>query len=180
MYCTTDPPDDEDLDADFDLIFHRIPTMTSQVLVSWTYVGDAFATLPEWAEPGAALWAPDVVYSSIYDQYYMFVGVTDTTAEVSGEPGCDSDNAIGVVVGDSPTGPWEFSDEPVVDPRRGGPGCNFLWTYDPDALGDSVGTESILYYGSYDGGVYGTSLTLTEDGGVGGTGGHGRRCPRLA
>jgi arabinan endo-1,5-alpha-L-arabinosidase len=164
MYCTTDPLNDEDLDAEGNLVFHRIPMMTSQDLVNWTYVGDAFDTLPDWAEEGAALWAPDVVYSSTFDQYYMFVGVTNTTAEISGEENCDSDNAIGVAVSDSPTGPWEFSDEPVVYPRRGGPGCNFYWTYDPDVLWDTVETESVLYYGSYYGGVYGTSLTLTEDG----------------
>ncbi len=100
----------------------------------------------------------------------MFVGVTDTVQAISGEPdgepptGCESDNAIGVATSDSPTGPWTFSDEPVVGPRRGGDGCNFLWTYDPDVLGDSVGTESVLYYGSYYGGVYGAPLTLTADG----------------
>src|SRR5687768_4560753 len=42
MYCTTDPLNDEDLDAEGDLVFHRIPTMTSENLVDWTYVGDAF------------------------------------------------------------------------------------------------------------------------------------------
>ena len=166
MYCTTDPLNDEDLDAAGNLVFHRVPTMTSQDLVSWTYVGDAFSSLPSWAEPDAALWAPEVVYSTAFDQYYMFVGDTNTTAEVSGELGCNSDNAIGVATSDSPTGPWEFSDEPVVYPRRGGDGCNFKWTYDPDVLGDSVGAESILYYGSYYGGVWGTSVTFTESGAV--------------
>lgn len=170
MYCTTDPLNDEDLDANGDPIFHRIPTMTSEDLVNWTYVGDAFPQgtegLPDWAEEDAALWAPEVVYSTTFDQYYLFFGVTDTTAEISGEENCDSDNAIGVAVSDSPTGPWTFSDEPVVYPRRGGGGCNFKWTYDPDVLGDAIGTEGILYYGSYYGGVFGTEFTLTETGAV--------------
>lgn len=170
MYCTTDPLNDEDLDANGDPIFHRIPTLTSEDLVNWTYVGDAFpqgtAGLPDWAEQDAALWAPEVVYSTAFDQYYLFFGVTDTVAAVSGEENCDSDNAIGVATSDSPTGPWEFSDEPVVDPRRGGGGCNFKWTYDPDVLGDSIGTTGILYYGSYYGGVFGTEFTLTETGAV--------------
>ncbi len=164
MYCTSDPLNDEDLDADGDLIFHRIPTMTSQDLVSWTYVGDAFKDLPTWAEPAAAVWAPDVIYSTTFDQYYMFAGITNTTAEVSGVTDCSSDNAIGVATSDSPTGPWTWSDEPVVAPRSGGPGCNFKWTYDPDVLGDSVGEDSILYYGSYYGGMFGAPLTLTSDG----------------
>ena len=168
MYCTTDPLNDEDLDANGELIFHRVPTMVSKDLVNWRYVGDAFpqgmAGLPNWAEDDSALWAPEVTYSRRYDQYYMFVGVTDTTEAVSGEADCDSDNAIGVATSDSPTGPWTFSSEPVVDPRRGGPGCNFKWTYDPDVLRDNVRTRSILYYGSYYGGIYATPLTLTRDG----------------
>ena len=168
MYCTTDPLNDEDLNANGDLVFHRVPTMTSEDLVNWTYVGDAFpqgpAGLPDWAEDDAALWAPEVVYSTEFDQYYMFFGVTDTVAAVSGEENCNSDNAIGVAYSDSPAGPWTFSDEPVVGPRRGGGGCNFLWTYDPDVLGDSIGSEGILYYGSYYGGVYAADLTLTPTG----------------
>jgi arabinan endo-1,5-alpha-L-arabinosidase len=171
MYCTTDPLNDEDVDANGDLVFHRIPTMTSQDLVNWTYVGDAFpqgmAGLPTWAEDDAALWAPEVVYSSTFDQYYMFFGVTDTTAAVSGVEGCDTDNAIGVAISDSPTGPWTFSDEPVVAPRQNpAGGCDFFWTYDPDVLGDSVETVSTLYFGSYYGGVFGTNVTLTADGAI--------------
>ena len=174
MYCTTDPLNDQDRDAEGDFVFHRIPTMTSTDLVNWTYVGDAFPQGPEgvpsYAEEDAALWAPEVTYSSTFDQYYLFFGVTDTDAETSGEANCDSDNAIGVATSDSPTGPWTFSDEPVVDPRRGGPGCNFLWTYDPDVIGtdtgdlDVVTDRGILYYGSYYGGVYGSALLLREDG----------------
>ncbi|WP_051442231.1 family 43 glycosylhydrolase [Arthrobacter sp. H14] len=164
MYCTTDPLNDEDLDAEGNLVFHRIPVMTSKDLVNWTYAGDAFDQLPDWAERDAALWAPEVTYSTTHDQYYMFFGVTDTTAEVSGVENCDSDNAIGVATSDSPTGPWDFAAEPVVAPRQNGPGCDFLWTYDPDVLGNTVTDKSTLYYGSYYGGVFGTELTLTGDG----------------
>ena len=181
MYCTTDPLNDQDRTADGpdadtegDFVFRRIPQMRSLDLVNWTYVGDAFAQgtagLPSYAEPDAALWAPEVVYSSTFEQYYMFVGVTDTTAALSGEADCNSDNAIGVATSDSPLGPWTFSDEPVVDPRRGGEGCNFKWTYDPDVIGtntadlDVLTDTGVLYYGSYYGGVFGTQLTLTEDG----------------
>ena len=181
MYCTTDPLNDTDLVADGpdagtepDPVFHRIPMNVSTDLVNWRYVGDAFqqgtAGLPSYAEPGAALWAPEVVYSSTFQQYYMFVGVTDTTAAVSGEPGCGSDGAIGVATSATPVGPWVFSDQPVVAPRRGGAGCNFLWTYDPDVIGtdpgnlDTVTDKGIIYYGSYYGGVYGSALTLTRGG----------------
>ncbi len=164
MYCTTDPLNDEDLDAAGDLRFHRIPTSRSLDLVNWTYVGDAFDSLPTWAAPSAALWAPDLVYSSTFRQYYMTFVVTDTADAVSGEPGCDSDNAIGVATGPTPTGPWTFSDEPVVAPRRGGPGCNFKWTYDPEVPGDTIATTGHLFYGSYYGGIYVDDLTLTATG----------------
>lgn len=164
MYCTTDPLNDDDLGADGGLAFRRIPTMTSTDLVNWTYVGEAFDTVPDWAAPEAALWAPDVVYSSTFEQYYLFTVVTDTADDVSGVPGCTSDSAIGVATSATPTGPWTFSDEPVVGPRANGPGCDFLWTYDPDVLGDTIGDTGTFYYGSYFGGVFGTDLTLTADG----------------
>lgn len=166
MYCTTDPLNDEDLDADGNLVFHKIPMMRSLDLVTWTYVGDAFNSLPSWAEPSAALWAPDVVYSHALDRYYLFFVVTNTDASVSGVENCPHDNAIGVATSDSPTGPWDFSDEPVVGPRQNGSGCNFFWTFDPDVLGDSVATSSVLYYGSYYGGVFATPVTLTRDAAV--------------
>ena len=181
MYCTTDPLNDQDLradgddeDTDPDLVFHRVPTMTSTDLVTWTYVGDAFAQgpgdLPSYAEEDSALWAPEVVYSTTFKQYYMFVGVTDTTEALSGAANCGSDNAIGVATSTSPLGPWTFSDTPVVAPRRGpGGGCDFQWTYDPDVLGDAIATQGVFYYGSYYGGVYGSAITLTETGADAGT-----------
>jgi arabinan endo-1,5-alpha-L-arabinosidase len=165
MYCTTDPLNDEDVDAAGKLQFHRIPTSRSLDLVNWTYVGDAFSGLPGWAAPTAALWAPDVVYSTTFSQYYMFVVVTDTSDATSGVKGCDADNAIGVATGPSPTGPWTFSDKPVVGPRHGaGAGCDFLWTYDPEIPGDKVAATGNFFYGSYYGGIYGTDLTFTADG----------------
>lgn len=166
MYCTTDPLNDEDLDSAGALRFHRIPTMRSVDLVNWDYVGDAFTSLPGWAAPGAALWAPDVVYSTEFGQYYLLFVVTDTADTVSGEPNCGSDNAIGVATGPTPTGPWTHSDDPVVGPRRGGPGCNFLWTFDPEITGDTItaGNTGDFYYGSYYGGIFGDHLTLTPTG----------------
>ena len=132
MYCTTDPLNDEDVDAAGKPVFHRIPTMRSTDLVNWTYVGDAFppngGDIPAWIDPTAAFWAPEVVYSSATDQYYLFVTVTETTAAGGGSDTCGGDSAIGVAVGNSPIGPWDFADEPVVQPRldpNGGP-CSYL------------------------------------------------------
>ena len=168
MYCTTDPLNDEDVNAAGQPIFHRIPTMVSTDLVNWTYVGDAFplngGTIPAWIDPTAAFWAPEVVYSSTTDQYYLFVTVTETTAAGGGSDTCRGDSAIGVAVGNSATGPWDFADEPVVEPRLDPAGgeCSYFWTFDPDVLGDTVTDEGILYYGSYYGGVFATEVNFTE------------------
>ncbi|MFY0525840.1 family 43 glycosylhydrolase [Archangium gephyra] len=167
MYCTTDPLNDKDLDAQGKLVFHRLPQMRSLDLINWEYVGDAFQSLPGYAVSNAGLWAPDVIYSSAHDKYYLFFVVTDTTTTT-----CTGDSAIGVATSDSPTGPWKFSDEPVVGPRKDTAKtepCAFLWTFDPDVLGDSVGAESVLYYGSYSGGIFARTVTLTAEGASVGT-----------
>ena len=164
LYCTTDPLNDEDVDDEGNLVFHPIPMMRSRDLVDWEYVGDALPEPPEWADDGAALWAPDVVYSRATDRYYLTFVVTNVDGRISGERHCPSDNAIGVAVSRGPTGPWRVSDRPVVGPRRNtdgsGTGCDFFWTFDPDVLGDTVGERGVLYYGSYFGGVHATRLTF--------------------
>ncbi len=164
LYCTTDPLDDRDTAGDGPVVFHPLPTMVSRDLVQWRYVGDALPQRPSWAAETAATWAPDVVWSRTYQRYYLTFVVTDTADEVSGEPGCTSDSAIGVATSRTPTGPWRIADQPLVAPRRAGPGCDFYWTYDPDVFGTSVGARSVLYYGSYYGGVFAERVTLTRTG----------------
>ncbi len=168
MYCTSDPLNDEDVDAEGNLILRPIPMLVSRNLIDWRYVGDALPEPPSWAADGAGLWAPDVVYSVATERYYLTFTVTDVRDEVSGEPGCPSDSAIGVAVSDSPLGPWTVSDEPLVDPRRNpddqdGAGCDFVWTFDPDVLGDDVGRRGVLYYGSYFGGIEATEVRFRHD-----------------
>jgi arabinan endo-1,5-alpha-L-arabinosidase len=169
MYCTTDPLNDEDLDADGNLVFHPVPMMVSRDLVNWRYVGDALPELPSWAADEARMWAPDVVHSRATGRWYMTFTVTDVKGRVSGERGCAGDSAIGVAVSDSPLGPWRTTDEPLVGPRRDPDdvdqaGCQFLWTFDPDVLGDHVGRNSVLYYGSYYGGIFATDVRLRANG----------------
>jgi arabinan endo-1,5-alpha-L-arabinosidase len=142
---------------------HLIPTARSTDLVDWTYVGDAFteATLPAWAAPDAALWAPDIRY--LDGTYYLYYVVTQTTA--TGEP---NDNAIGVATAPTPTGPWTDSGGPVVGPRRGDSGNpgDFKWTFDPSQFTDRDGTR-YLYYGSYYGGIFVTELSADATRAVG-------------
>ena len=161
-YCTSDPLNADDRNADGDFNFHKLPTLRSDDLVTWTYVNDAFTSVPAWGEPTAGMWAPEI--KQIGDTYYLFYGITDVKDEVSGEPGCSSDNAIGYATSASPTGPWVDSGGPLVEPRRGGGGCNFFWTFDPEVLADESGNLHI-YFGSYYGGIFVRDL-LIADGGV--------------
>lgn len=163
MFCTSDPLSDTDK-AGTEFTFHNIPMMRSLDLVRWTYVGDAFPTLPAQADPAANLWAPEVTYSTTYDKYYLFYVVTDVADAFSADPGCHADNAIGVATSSSPVGPWTPQDQPVVEPRQNGTGCNYFWTFDPDVLGDVNATSSYMYYGSYYGGIAARPLTLTATG----------------
>jgi len=167
LYCTTDPLGDADLDESGGLRFHPVPMLRSRNLTQWEYVGDALPEPPSWAAEGAGLWAPDVVYSTATERYYLTFAVTNTDDELRGTDACpsDSDSAIGVAVSSSPTGPWTVSDQPLVAPRPDpAADCAFFWTYDPDVLGDAVGGTSTLYYGSYYGGVHAREITFTADG----------------
>jgi arabinan endo-1,5-alpha-L-arabinosidase len=155
MYCTTDPLNDEDRTGD-NFNFHKIPMLRSLDLVNWTYMGDAFTTVPSWGEPTAGVWAPEIDYFN--GKYYLYYGITDVKPEVSGEPNCNGDNAIGVATSSSPLGPWADIGRPVVEPRRNGPGCNFFWTFDPEVIeaepeDEYSAAQKYIYYGSYYGGI---------------------------
>ncbi|MES3021451.1 MAG: family 43 glycosylhydrolase [Pseudomonadota bacterium] len=151
MYCTSDPLHDKDVGADGRPRFRQVPMFQSTDLVRWEYAGDAFPTPPAWAARGAGMWAPDVRH--IGGRYVMYFGVTDVVDAVSGEPGCDSDSAIGVATSAGPLGPWQVDPVPVVAPRRAGTGCKFDWTYDPRHVAGRDG-KGYLYYGSYQGGMF--------------------------
>jgi arabinan endo-1,5-alpha-L-arabinosidase len=131
---------------------HRIPTARSTDLVHWSHVGDALATaaFPPYASSSAVFWAPDVRY--LDGHYVMYVAVTDTDAS----PG-DWDPAIGAATAPTPTGPWTFSDRPVVAPRKAA-GGDYEATIDPSEFTDVDGRR-YLYWGSYGGGVHVTELS---------------------
>ena len=161
-YCTTDPLNAEDQQEGGGFNFRKIPTLRSADLVNWTYVNDAFLVPPPtWVEPTAGMWAPEI--EIIDGTYYLFYGVTDVQDHISGEPGCPFDNAIGYATSASPTGPWVDSGGPLVAPRRGGGGCNFFWTYDPEVIADTSGAYHI-YFGSYYGGIHVRDLLVATDG----------------
>ena len=170
LYCTTDPFSGEDRDQAGRLIFHLIPTFRSEDLVNWNHEVDVFsreaggAVPPAWASDRALFWAPEA--KVIDGRHYLFFGVTDVADEVSGEPGCTSDGAIGVAWAGSPLGPWTVADEPLIGPRRGpGAGCDFLWTYDPEVV-EAPDGRRFIYYGSFYGGIEVRELVVAPDGPV--------------
>jgi arabinan endo-1,5-alpha-L-arabinosidase len=154
LYCTSDPVSKTERPGGNETSpwhFHMIPIYRSTDLVSWTYVGDAFADRPAGlAAPTAGLWAPEPEY--LNGRYYLYFTVTDVADAHSPEAGCDKDSAIGVAVADTPAGPWVPAASPVVPPRRARPGCDFEWTFDPKVVEDAG--RKWIYYGSYGGGVW--------------------------
>jgi arabinan endo-1,5-alpha-L-arabinosidase len=134
---------------------HLIPMSKSRDLVHWQFAGDAFATLPSWADTTteghqASMWAPDVHYAG--GQWRMYYVVTETKGTGVAPTEEVNDNAIGMATAPSPLGPWTDSGGPVVGPRRAGPD-NYLWTFDPEVVRDVDGTEHI-FYGSFYGGIF--------------------------
>jgi arabinan endo-1,5-alpha-L-arabinosidase len=157
--------------------------------VNWTYVGDAFpldgGDLPAWIDPTAAFWAAGRRLLQRDGPYYLLTTVTETTAAGGGSDTCRGDSAIGVAVGDSPTGPWVWSD-PAGRPAADRPQLRhrrermprYFWTFDPDVLGDTVTNEGILYYGSYYGGMFVTDVSSRDRRDGGDRSHHGRHHDR--
>ena len=108
VFCTTDPLNGADKDAQGNFNFHLIPILRSLDLVNWTYMGDAFASRPSWAASDAGLWAPDIHYFN--GQYYLYY-----TASWTSLPGGGS--AIWRRDRGQPAGPWVDSGSPVVEPH---------------------------------------------------------------
>jgi arabinan endo-1,5-alpha-L-arabinosidase len=144
MYCTTDPLNGADRDANGNLIFHLIPVLRSTDLVEWEYVGDAFTSRPAWMPANEGMWAPNIEYFN--GQYYLYF-----TAPSTSLPGGGS--AIGVGVSATPFGPFVASETPVVEPHAA-PCCpgSRRWVFDPDVITDPSG-QKWIYYGSYFGGI---------------------------
>lgn len=161
MYCTKDPRNDDDRNSEGGLEFQLIPMYSSKNLVDWKYRGNVFddGNYPVWAERDAGLFAPEI--KKMNGEWYLYYSVTDVTPATSGEPeDCSGDFAIGVATAPSALGPWTDHGEPIVGPRRGGEGCNFFWTIDPEI--QTVAGQRYIFWGSYYGGVF--VRELSQDG----------------
>ena len=145
--------------------------MTSTDLVNWTYVGDAFpldgGDIPAWIDPTAAFWAPDVVYSSATDQYYLFVTVTETTAAGGGSDTCrrrQRHRRRGRRQPDRSVDLLRRAGRPAARDPSGGA---VLRTSGPSTRTSSVTpspTRASSTTARYYGGMFATDVTFTEDG----------------
>jgi arabinan endo-1,5-alpha-L-arabinosidase len=153
LYCSSDALYAGDPNPRYINIFE------SSDLVNWTYVGNAFAGLPSWANvSGALLWAPAIKYFN--GQYYLYYAASVTSLAGAG-------SAIGVGTSASPAGPFIDSGSPVVEPEAATNCCNGAYrsTIDPDVIQDSSGQRWILFGGNV-GGLFVRELSadgLTSD-----------------
>jgi arabinan endo-1,5-alpha-L-arabinosidase len=141
LYCTSDTLYAGDPNPHFINIFE------SSDLVNWTYVGNAFAGLPSWANvSGAFLWAPAIKYFN--GQYYLYYAASASSLAGAAP-------AIGVGTSASPAGPFVDSGTPVVEPEMAANCCNGAYrsTIDPDVIQDSSGQRWILF-GGFIGGLF--------------------------
>jgi arabinan endo-1,5-alpha-L-arabinosidase len=151
LYCTSDPLNKDDKAEDGSFNERLLPTLESDDLVTWRYVGEALSERPAWAAPTAEFWAPEIRFFN--DKYYLYYTVTESAAGGS---------AIGVATSDTPVGPWAHAANPVVEPHPA-PCCSGSrrWVYDPNVVTDDAG-QKYLYYGSYFGGI--SVRKLSDDG----------------
>ena len=142
LYCTGDPLNSNDKDANGNLRNHYIATWRSIDLIHWTYNGDAFPSDPSWIGVETNLWAPAVKYFN--KQYYLYYVAPATTA---GGP------EIGVATSPHAGGPWTDLGRPIV-PTEAAPCCSGSnrAVIDPDVVTDDAG-QRYISFGSFFGGI---------------------------
>jgi arabinan endo-1,5-alpha-L-arabinosidase len=143
LYCTGDPLNSSDVNAQGQLNSHLITQYESYDLIHWTYIGDAFQQTPVWVGNATnQLWAPAI--KQFNGQYYLYFAAPATL---------QGGSAIGVATSKSPAGPWTDSGKPVVapenNPYNGAPGRAVI---DPDEILDATG-QRYISYGSFNGGI---------------------------
>lgn len=144
LYCTGDPLNSNDKDAQGNLKNHYIATWKSIDLVHWIYDGDVFPAVPAWVGVETNLWAPAVKFFN--GKYYLYY-----TAPETGYPGGPS--AIGVATSAHAGGPWADLGRPVVA-TEAAPCCanSHRAVIDPDVTQDEAG-QRYISFGSFLGGV---------------------------
>lgn len=155
-YCTGDAFNNNDsATSGGPLRAHLISIFSSTDLVHWSYVRDAFATLPVWAASGTELYEPAIKQIGSNYVLYFRANTNSANSAVGG-----SGEAIGVATATTPAGPFTYSGStPLVPstPACGG-GCSAT-TLAPEVVYD--GTNYWLSYGGIFGGLYIRQLNST-------------------
>jgi len=113
---------------------NQINVMSSADLVNWSDHGTINVAGSNGAAKWAAnSWAPTAAHKTINGKEKFFLYFANNAS------------GIGVLVSDSPTGPWT---DPIGGPliSRSTPNCNVEWLFDPAVLVDSDGS-GYLYFG---------------------------------
>jgi arabinan endo-1,5-alpha-L-arabinosidase len=155
-YCTGDAFNNNDsATSGGALRAHLISVFSSSDLVHWSYVRDAFATLPAWAATGTELYEPAI---KLIGSTYMLYFRANTNAANSAVGG--TGEAIGVGTSTSPAGPFTYSGTaPLVPSTQAcGGGCSAT-TLAPEVVYD--GTNYWISYGGIYGGLYIQKLNAT-------------------
>lgn len=143
LYCTGDPLNSNDKDANGNLKNHLISSYASVDLIHWLYIGDVLRQIPAWmGNVNTNLWAPAVKH---FNGHYYLYYVAPTTAA--------GGSAIGVATSAHPYGPWIDSGGAVVPPEPNPYNNSFLRAViDPDVVEDDSG-QRYISYGSFNGGI---------------------------
>jgi arabinoxylan arabinofuranohydrolase len=126
--------------------------LSSADLVNWQDHGEIKISGPEglapWANNGnGSAWAPTSAYKTINgkDRFFLYWA--------------DSSRGIGVLMADSPTGPWKDPLKKLLIDRNT-PGCSegeVPWLFDPAVLVDNDGSAYLYFGGGVDNLTVGTS-----------------------
>jgi arabinan endo-1,5-alpha-L-arabinosidase len=155
-YCTGDAFNNSDsATLNGPLRAHLISIFSSSDLVHWSYVRDAFATLPAWAASGTELFEPAIKQIGGNYMLYFRANTNSANSAVGG-----TGEAIGVGTALTPAGPFTYSaSTPLVPSTQAcGGGCSAT-TLAPEVVYD--GTNYWISYGGIYGGLYIQKLNAT-------------------
>jgi arabinan endo-1,5-alpha-L-arabinosidase len=155
-YCTGDAFNNSDsATSGGPLRAHLISIFSSSDLVHWSFVSDAFATLPAWAASGTELYEPAI---KLIGGTYMLYFRANTNAANSAVGG--TGEAIGVGTATTPAGPFTYSGSTPLVPSTSacGGGCSAT-TLAPEVVYD--GANYWISYGGTYGGLYVQQLNST-------------------
>jgi GH43 family beta-xylosidase len=108
-----------------------VPVYRSHDLISWSNVGLALVADPQISWAACDFWAPEVIFRD--GRFFMYVAVTSRLPD--GTPD-DEQRRLAVAHADSPAGPFELSDEPLVGNE---------WAIDAHPFQDDDGSWWLFY-----------------------------------